>query len=116
MTEISATDFRAQFPDLAATDAELDLVLPEAIEIHSVSRLATLFCAAHLIVFNQQVAAGSIPATEVASRTVGPLSSTSLTQAEKGREAFFTSTPYGRRFLTLEKRSARSGIGALVVG
>ena len=117
MTGATLVDFRAQFPEfLSSIDVDVERVLTEALLIHSARPLATLFCAAHLLSFNKQVAAGSTPATETSMRKAGPLSSSSITQAETGWQAFFTSTPYGRRFLILEQRTARSGIGAMVVG
>ena len=117
MTGATLADFRDQFPEFnSSADDVVNRILAEALLIHSARPLATLFCAAHLLKYNEQVAAGSTPATETSMRKAGPLSSSSITQATDGWQAFFTSTPYGRRFLILEQRTARSGIGAMVVG
>ena len=109
------TDFRTRFPELAtATDGLITNVLEEACLIHSVRKAATLLCAAHLLVLEQRRDRGSHGGGEIQSRGVGGLSASYLPQAESGRESFFTVTDYGRRFLTLEKRAARSRIGSFV--
>ena len=115
MATVTVSAFRTQFPEFTESDVNVRKALDEALLIHSIRALATYFCAAHLLVFDQKVAAGTVPTTEISQRGAGPLSAQYLTQAESGKEAFFTSTSYGRRFLTLEKRSARASIGAMVV-
>ena len=108
--------FREQFPELASTsDALVNRALREALEIHSSRTMATLYCAAHLLQLDQDINAGTASASEKSGAGVGSLSVQYVTQAEKGREAFFTSTDYGKRFLTHERRNARTGIGAMVV-
>ncbi len=110
------TEFREQFPEFSASsDAQVERVLAEATEIHNQSKRATLFLAAHLLKLDQQTSDGVESSPEKESASAGALSVSYKTQAETGREAFFTSTSYGKRFLTLEKRNARSGIGVLVV-
>ena len=50
---VTLSDFRTQFPEfpqVTSPDANVNRVLAEAREIHCVSDLATLFCAAHLLV------------------------------------------------------------------
>ena len=115
MVTVTVSAFQTQFPEFTESAADVQQALDEALLIHSIRALATYFCAAHLLVFDQKVAAGTVPTTEISQRGAGPLSARYLTQAESGKEAFFTSTSYGRRFLTLEKRSARASIGAMVV-
>ena len=114
---VDIASFKARFAEFSQDpDNSIQLVLDEAVQIHNIRELATLFCAAHLLVQNKGVDSGVIPSTEVTQRKVGPLGTSYITQAERGREAFFTTTSYGRRFLTLEKRSARASIGAIVAG
>lgn len=114
---VTLTDFRNQFSEFSTrSDAEVNRVLEEACHIHSARKLATLFCAAHLLVLNSNIAEGEKTSGEIESAGTGPLRVSYKTQAENGRDVFFTSTNYGRRFLTLEKRNPRTGIGAMVVG
>ena len=116
---VTVAQFRTQFADdatlLSSSDAQIQRALDEALLIHRVQPLATLFCAAHIRTLDKAAADGKTTSPEVSQRRAGPLSATYLTQAEENREAFFTSTSYGKRFLNLEKRSARAGIGAMVV-
>ena len=115
---VTLSDFRTQFPEFpqaTSPDENVNRVLAEAREIHCVSDLATLFCAAHLLALDQGprgIGAGSGEAT---MKQAGPLRASYRTQAETGRQTFFTSSSYGRRYLVLEQRSARSAIGAVVV-
>ena len=110
--------FRTQFPEFASTlDGVINRTLEEALEIHSASARATLFLTAHLLVIN---ADGTAPldggSGVITSETIGSLKKEYKTQAESERDVFYAQTSYGRRFLNLERRSARSAIGAIVVG
>ena len=115
-TDVAA--FQARFPEFdSAVDSRVQAALDEANLIHSIRELATLYCAAHLLTLDNQLASDGAFAgspSEVKSRQVGPLRSDYVTQAKAGWQAFFSSTAYGRRFLTLERRCARTGIGAMV--
>ena len=114
---VTVGEFRTQFPEFAGVaDETIMAVLPEATAIHGRLKIATLFCAAHLITLNQNIAQGITTSPEKTGAGAGSLSVSYMTQAESGREAFFTSTSYGQRFLNLEKRYPRTGIGAMVVG
>ena len=105
---VTLSDFRTQFPEFpqaTSPDENVNRVLAEAREIHCVSDLATLFCAAHLLALDEGpkgIGAGSGEAT---MKQAGPLRVRYLTQAKTGRQVFFSSSTYGRRFLTLELRS-----------
>ena len=108
--------FRIQFPefDSSANDEQVSLALQEARLIHSRRALATLYCAAHILKLSQNPSDTNTPG-EISSATVGPMTTTYKTQAEKNWQSFFTRTEYGRHFLILEQRTARSGIGAMVI-
>ena len=107
--------FRAEFPEFSTTsDDAVNRFLALAKLIHTVREAATLYCTAHLLKLEQSREAGNVTSAEISSRGVGPMNASYLTQAETGRESFFTSTSYGKIFLTLEKRSARASIGAFV--
>ena len=123
MAEATLAGFRSRFPAFQSTaDADVMNALDEAMSIHNVRALATLFLVAHLLTLNAHVTAGTAASGEVESEGAGPLRVTYVTQAESGgrgagsREAFYTRTEYGRRFLNLEKRAPRSAIGARMVG
>ena len=122
MATATVAGFKELFPVIrnpllsSATDDHIEAALDEAMLIHAVRVKATYFCAAHLIVQDSGITTGSAPSTEVKSRTAGPISAVYATQGrDQTSDVFFTSTPYGRRFLVLEKRSARANIGARVV-
>ena len=127
-TALVAT-FREEFPaPLFQGDAySNDIVaraLDEALDIHSLNQRATLNCAAHLLLLNaekvdaagEQVTSPDGGSGVVRSEQMGPQQRAYLNRADKqARQVFFETTPFGRRFLELESRSARYGVGALVV-
>ena len=123
MATADLAGFRARFPEFESElDGAVDNVLEEALYIHARLPLATLFCAAHLMQLQKDQTGGVLRAGEVAEERAGPLGATYTTQAESAipgggsREAFFTKTTYGQRFLNLEKRTPRTAIGAMVAG
>ena len=74
--------FRAQFPEFASTgDGVVDRALVEALLIHSVRELATLFLTAHLLECDAKRAAGTPLVGEVASEQAGDIKATYRTQA-----------------------------------
>ena len=108
--------FRARFPEFSSSvDASVNFALAEAREIHNRSTLATLFLTAHLLSIDSSAKGVGAGSGEGTMKKAGPLSATYITQAERGREAAFTTSSYGKRFLVLEQRSPRSAIGAMVV-
>ena len=136
---VSVADFRARFPEFNTTlDQIVQDALDEAFLIHSIRKLATLYCAAHLLAVPGIGSGGSGGGStgqvtihgEVSSKKVGPLSVsyTTLTESSASSRsssannrnpveiAFFSRTEYGRHFLILELRSPRAGIGAMVAG
>ncbi len=116
MATPTKAEFRAQFPDITLEDAVLDRLIAEAVQIHSVRKLATLYVVAHLWQLEELETTGEGVRGERKSEAAGPLKASYVTQAENGAEAFFTTTKYGRRFLALERRSAPLVVTARVVG
>ena len=109
-------DFRLYLPQFTDTpDATVERALLIVQEIHSRSKLAAVYCAAHILTLEaddtDQPDGGH---GEISSETIGPSETTYVTQAEQGREAFFTTTLYGRTFLTLEKRNPEHAFSARV--
>ena len=122
MAEVTVADFKTRFPEFTQDDGHIQLALDEALMIHAINPLATMYCTAHILKRNADSAAGSDGRGEVASEGAGPFRIEYITQAESmgrgqgSRDAYFTSTTYGQSFLTLEKRTPRSAIGAMVAG
>ena len=122
------TAFRAKFsnaPFAAMSATVIKEALDEAKLLHSIRDVATLYCAAHLLILDQEnltelgqaVTAPDGGAGVVTAESIGPRNISYLTQAgDDERRAFFVTTPYGRRFLALEDRSPRATIGARVIG
>ena len=136
---VTIADFRARFPEFAATDdGHIEFAIEEALLIHSIRKLATLYCAAHVLSFRLTAISGgggsgggtTTVTGQLESRQVGPLRETFSTHSgtasggsggnARGRSpediAYFSSTIYGQHFLSLEPRTARAGIGAIVAG
>ena len=131
---VTIADFRTQFPDVFAStvDSHIQLALDEALLIHSIRKLATLYAAAHTLSYRLTLINGggssggqTVVTGQVASRSVGPLTETftthsgTTTNSSNTRNAtdiaYFSSTVYGQHFLVLEQRSPRAAIGAMVV-
>lgn len=118
MSTPTRAEFRAQFPDIdvaALSDDDLDRLISEAVQIHCVRKLATLYVVAHLYELDRQATAGAVTKGEVKSEGVGPIRVSYVTQAQDGPESFFTSTRYGQRFLALERRTPPLVVTAKVV-
>ena len=116
MTDWTASEFRGRFPEFSESRFSgpvVDRAIKTAYLITDVTHEATGYCIAHLLsTMEAHAAEMDGGAGEITSETTGPRMQSFMTQAEKGREVFFTTTPYGRTCLTLEKRSPRRGIAA----
>ena len=121
--EVTLSGFRERFGAFSGRDdGEVQLALDEALLLHDVRVLATYYCAAHLLALGAEE--GSVPdggAGIIAGEQIGPkridylnMAGSSNKQAGSERDVFFATTPYGRRFLALERRTPRTSIGALV--
>ena len=116
---LDVAGFRAQIPGVFAdqSDADITASINEALLISDVLEEATLYLAAHLMAVKtewQSTPDGG--SGVVAKETIGPRSIEYMTTAgESERRAFFSTTPFGRMYMTLEDRTPRAGIGAMIV-
>ena len=87
---VTIADFRARFPEFAATDdVHIEFALEEALLIHSIRKLATLYCAAHVLSFRLTAISGgggsgggtTTVTGQLESRQVGPLRETFSTHS-----------------------------------
>lgn len=104
--------FREQFPEFVAkTDDEVLLLLYNAILIHAICEMATVYLAAHLCVLNTDSGVGGSGGSvdgggvrEKLSDTAKSISASFAKIAKDGsNDAFYTSTPYGRMYITLRE-------------
>lgn len=73
---------------------------------------AQLYLVAHLL--HLDASDDDSGAGEIASQGVGPMSVRFVTQAERGSDAFYTRTEYGRRYLALARRAPTLAIPVVV--
>ena len=106
------TAFRARFAEFAATpDAEVELWLETAVEIHGLSTRATLYLTAHLLTLDAaERQAGAVAPLDdrggiIVEEQFGPQRIKFMQQAAEEKDVFFARTSYGRLFLTLERRA-----------
>ena len=118
MADLTVADVRARFSEFGAAAFPAALVsdlIAEAYSITDVSREATLYCVAHLLSLEEQNHARPDGGSgEVVTETTGPFTANFRSQADSGRDVFFSTTPYGRRVMTLERRSPKAVMGILV--
>ena len=120
MPAITASEFRASFPEFSESgypDLLVERWIGVARRIHDLSTDGVGFVTAHLLALDRQDT--STPdggRGEVTGESLGPKSLQYRTQADSGREVFFTRTSYGRLFLTLEKRTPARVISARIIG
>lgn len=103
--------FRERFNEFASvSDTDVSFAIEDAQAIHDRCILATTYLVAHFVALNASNNIGTTGASEdggageLSSISDGSESASYKTQAEKGSEVYYTSTPYGRRFLELERR------------
>jgi len=106
--------FRSFFPEFAGiSDAVVDAYLVDAGVIFCASQRAQVYLAAHLLVLDQASGVGQGGTGGVVdggdgeheSEKVGEISVTVKTMAESNLDSFYTTTPYGRKFLAFKKAS-----------
>lgn len=132
MADITLAEFRQRFPEFTYTaaagdepasgvsDSVISPLIAQAYEISDTSAEASVYCLAHLVSLEVERltdASNGAPdggAGVVKAETIGPRRIDYMTQASKGREAFFEPTFYGRRVLTLESRTPEAVIGVVV--
>ena len=100
--------FRIRFPEfITQIDARLEMYLADALLIHALCETATLYLAAHLLTVDMDSGASSTGASvdggdgEVTSESAGGVSASFKSQADKGKDVFYMSTSYGRRYVAL---------------
>lgn len=102
--------FREHFPEFnSKDDVYVTLYLNNALVIHAICELATIYLAAHLIVIDTESgvggSGGSVDgggARETSSETAKSVSASFKSMAADGTDdAFYTSTPYGRMYVVL---------------
>lgn len=112
--------FRDEFPEFDAVPDETILkYLNNALLIHAICPMATVYLAAHLYSLDQDSGIGSDPGPsnpvdgggvrEVTSERAKNITATFKSQSDKGSDSFYTTTPYGRMYLVL--RDACPGRG-----
>lgn len=102
--------FREQFPEFdAKTDGEITLLLDNAILIHAICEMATVYLTGHLCVVNTESGLGGTGGSvdgggsrETASESAKSVSASFKSMAQDGTDdSFYTSTPYGRMYIIL---------------
>ena len=105
-------NFRALFsPDFdSISDAKVTIYLDQAGVIFSACQDAQLYLAAHLIVVDKTNNVGTEQGGsmdggngENTSEKVGEVQVDMKTMADTGLDTYYTSTPYGRRYLAFKK-------------
>ena len=121
--KLSVVEFRERYPEFGGRgDAEIEGALAEARALSDHTATLTSLCAAHLLALGP-VDLGAQPdggLGELASERVGPYQATyrTMTAGDReggGREAFFATTAYGRRFLALEARTPQVRFASVMV-
>lgn len=79
----------------------MENALVEAKTFHTRTELGILFIAAHLLSLTSDMLSGEVNSVDIGSQTL----SAAVSQAENGREAFFTRTSYGQKYLAMRKAS-----------
>ena len=122
---LSVADFREQFPAPAFEQASADAItraVCDALLLHSINEIVTLYCAAHLLALKAEYVddLGRTVDTPdggsgvVKSEKIGPRQIQYMTMAgDDERRVFYSTTPYGRMFLALEARVPRAAFGVL---
>lgn len=108
---MAIAEFRRRFSEFALLSDELvEDALEEAATHHTATQLGTLLVAAHLLDLHRQTERPAV-AGEITKISLAGQSVESLAQAEQGRESFYTTTDYGRRYLALQKSRAVGAVG-----
>ena len=102
--------FREQFPEFSAkTDETVLLYLSNALLIHAICGMATVYLAGHLCIIDAESGIGGAGggvdgggSRETVSETAKSISASFAKLSQDGTDdAFYTSTPYGRMYIVL---------------
>lgn len=96
-------DFKDRFPEIAATDPQIQAVLNEGAGAVDTSYIeaeyapAILYYAAHLLILGQDIGSGA----GIASESFGPISMS----YERGGASWLSSSSYGQQFALIRLRN-----------
>lgn len=100
---MSLQDFRDDFPEFSSVeDSRVENALAEAASLHSRTSRGLHLVTAHLLSLDAESLSGEVNMVSVGDQSLG----TGMSQAERGRETFFTRTVYGQRYLAFRKSNA----------
>lgn len=116
MADLTTAEFKISFPEFnAVEDAVVQIAISRAYEFSDVSRTATELCAAHLLsLVSEQKGVADGGSGTVEMEKMGPKQTKYKTTARDERDAFFSSSPYGRLFLTAERHSPRRVVSVVM--
>lgn len=96
-----------EFPESSLTDDQLTLYLGDALAIFRLCEKAVVYLTAHLITLDRESGVGTASGAsvdggdgELQSESVGGVSGSWRTMADNGKDTFFTTTAYGRKYIT----------------
>ncbi len=98
-----------RFPELCdVSNEQVTLYVGDAVATHGLCDRAALYLAAHLYVLDRDQPDGGIDdgLGEITSDSIGKKSSIMKALAERGEDAFYTTTPYGRKYLHFRRKCA----------
>ena len=116
----SPSKFREEFPEFTtakASDAEIEQAGRVASRLSAISSEALLWLTAHVLTLKSERTGDPDGGSgEVRGEGTGPFRTDYVTQAAEDGEAFYTTSVYGRFFLSLERRQPSRAITARVIG
>ena len=94
-------DFRDAFPefDSRVSDEVVQAVLEDGIALHSATEFGTYLAAAHILSLDTKSQIGG----EVTSVRVGDITKSAARMSTNERDAFLSTTTYGRRLIARER-------------
>lgn len=98
--------FPVRFPEFARIGEDRTrMYVEDAVATHNLCDTAALYLAAHLLVLDRDQANGGVDGGlgEITGDKIGKKSSTVKAMAKDAAEVFYTSTPYGRKYLHFRK-------------
>jgi len=106
------TDFRSRFPEFDSTsDSVVELAIGDALNIYNLCDHGVLYLTAHILSLHSDSGVGGSGASvdggegETTSESVGGVSASFKSMADRGDDTFYTSTAYGRMFMALKRTS-----------
>jgi hypothetical protein len=117
MSEPTVERFREIYPEFDETNfpnARVEYALELAQEVHSCSKNAIYALMAHFLSLSKAESTG-VSGGEASTATIGTIKKTSIgrlstefiTMSQKGDDAYYEQTPYGKTYLMLRNSAAR---------